>query len=201
VRLAGSPEPKTVLWSEALAMFATAGLKSPERDLIRAIISNRVGYYPRRALDLERFFRNGLLDPETGVLRMHAGDSGTFIRPILTDIKQYLYSEKTEASSEDRKTATTPPSTPEALRPAPDLAAGATKVVVPSPSNKPRGRRPKKLEATKDAMRADIRGRRLTVDRLAKMLEKEMRDIYKVSRTTCRDARKAILAESEFVGN
>jgi hypothetical protein len=104
--LAGSREPKTIFWSEALAMFAAAGFKLPERELIRAIISNSVGYYPRKALDLDRYYRMGLLDSTTGVLKMHASDSGTSIRPILTAIEQYLEyleSEKAKAGGEDQK--------------------------------------------------------------------------------------------------
>jgi hypothetical protein len=97
--LAGSLEPKTIQWSEAIAKFASAGHEQPERELVRAIINNEVGYYPRRALDLERFHRQGLLDAKTGLLRMHARDVGTSIRPILTDVELYLFSKETDVEA------------------------------------------------------------------------------------------------------
>jgi hypothetical protein len=87
-------------------MFAAAGFQHPGRELLTAIFTNSVGYYPRSALDLERFYRTGLLDPETGVLKTHAGDSGRSIRPLLTDVEEYLCSRKTQASGENQKTPT-----------------------------------------------------------------------------------------------
>jgi hypothetical protein len=95
-----------------------AGFKVPQRELIRAIISNAVGYYPRKALDLEQYYRRGLLDSATGVLKMHAGDSGKSIHPILTAIEQYLDSRKATAGGEGQKTATLP-SEAEAVKQAP----------------------------------------------------------------------------------
>lgn len=62
-----------------------------------------------------------------------------------------------------------------------------------------RGRRPVKIEQTKEAMRKDIHEGRLTTDQLSAMREKELPEKYGVSRTTARDARKVVL--SEFVGN
>jgi hypothetical protein len=59
-----------------------------------------------------------------------------------------------------------------------------------------RGRRPKKLEQTVDAMRDDIRGGRLSAAELENLLEKELVDRYGgVSRDTARRARKAVLSE------
>ena len=87
-------------------MFAAAGFQHPGRELMTAIFTNSVRYYPRSALDLERFYRAGLLDPETGVLKMHAGDSGRSIRPLLTDVEEYLCSKKTQASGGTQKSPT-----------------------------------------------------------------------------------------------
>jgi hypothetical protein len=62
-----------------------------------------------------------------------------------------------------------------------------------------RGSRPDKLEATKEAMRADIREGRETPASLEAMLEKQLAEKYHVSRDTARKARNAIT--SEFVEN
>jgi hypothetical protein len=58
-----------------------------------------------------------------------------------------------------------------------------------------RGRRPIKLEQTKDRMRQDILKGRRTADKLKNMLEKELSSNYGVSRDTARKARKAVLSE------
>jgi hypothetical protein len=62
-----------------------------------------------------------------------------------------------------------------------------------------RGRRPTKLERTKEAMRDDIRKDRRTTGSLRAMLEKDLEATYGVSRDTARKARIAVL--SEFVDN
>lgn len=62
-----------------------------------------------------------------------------------------------------------------------------------------RGRRPKKLEEVKAAMRKDIAEGRRTREGLRDALEKELEDDYHVSRDTARKARNAVL--SEDVGN
>lgn len=105
-------------------MFAAAGIKQPEDALTRAVIGNSVGYYPRRALDLERYFRQGLLDPKTGLLRMHLNDSGTSIRPIKTDIERYLSLEKGKADGADQLMEDMPR---ESSRPAPPLTDANTR--------------------------------------------------------------------------
>jgi hypothetical protein len=58
-----------------------------------------------------------------------------------------------------------------------------------------RGPTPIKLNQTKEAMRRDILGRRLTEDGLRTMLEKQLKVRYCVSRDTARKARDAILSE------
>jgi hypothetical protein len=58
-----------------------------------------------------------------------------------------------------------------------------------------RGRKPEKIERTKEAMRRDISERKLTIDDLKAMLEKQLVEKYGVSRTTARDARNAVLSE------
>jgi hypothetical protein len=66
-----------------------------------------------------------------------------------------------------------------------------------------RGPRANKCEAVIEAMKGDIREGRLTPDELGKMLEKQLQDKYghlAESRETFRKARKAVFAESEFVG-
>jgi hypothetical protein len=59
------------------------------------------------------------------------------------------------------------------------------------------GRRPIKLEQTKEAMRRDIQAGQMTPAKLTEMLEKDLASTYNVSRNTARKARKAVL--SEFV--
>ena len=58
-----------------------------------------------------------------------------------------------------------------------------------------RGRRPKKLEQTKEAMMRDIRRGQLTANKLREMLEKELAATYGVSRETARKARDAVMSE------
>jgi hypothetical protein len=60
-----------------------------------------------------------------------------------------------------------------------------------------RGRKPKKLERAKEAMRGDILKGQQTSDGLQNMLEKKLAETYGVSRDTARKARTAVL--SEFV--
>jgi hypothetical protein len=61
---------------------------------------------------------------------------------------------------------------------------------------RPRGRSPRKLENTKNAMREEIRHSRLTIAQLQGMVEKELASKYGVSRDTARKARKSVLSES-----
>lgn len=58
-----------------------------------------------------------------------------------------------------------------------------------------RGRRPLKLETTKEAMRRDIQAGRVTIDGLTNMFEKNLSEDYGVSRDTARKARDAVLSE------
>jgi hypothetical protein len=64
-----------------------------------------------------------------------------------------------------------------------------------------RGPEPKTGNAVKEAMRKDLREKRLTVQQLVGMVEEALAARYGVSRDTCRKARKAVLQESEFVEN
>jgi uncharacterized protein YjiS (DUF1127 family) len=57
------------------------------------------------------------------------------------------------------------------------------------------GRKPRKLEQVKEAMLSDVKERRRTVADLRNMKEKELADVYGVSRDTARKARDAILSE------
>jgi hypothetical protein len=62
-------------------------------------------------------------------------------------------------------------------------------------SARPPGRRPKKLDQVKEAMRDDIWRGRKTPDGLRDMLEKDLAAGYGVSRDTARRARVAVLSE------
>jgi hypothetical protein len=66
-----------------------------------------------------------------------------------------------------------------------------------------RGPRASKCKLVIEAMKGDIREKRLTPDQLSDLLEKHLKDRYGQladSRDTLRKARKVVLAESEFVG-
>jgi hypothetical protein len=71
----------------------------------------------------------------------------------------------------------------------------ASPTAAPTHSARPRGRRPKKLDQVKEAMREDIRLFQKTPDGLRHMLEKELAARYGVSRDTARRARDAVLWE------
>jgi hypothetical protein len=71
----------------------------------------------------------------------------------------------------------------------------ASPTAAPTHSARPLGRRPKKLEQVKAAMREDIRLRQTTLDGLRDMLEKELSARYGVSRDTARRARDIVLSE------
>jgi hypothetical protein len=67
----------------------------------------------------------------------------------------------------------------------------------PAPTHlaRPRGRKPKRLDQVKQAMREDLRRGRLRADALRDMLEKNLADRYGVSRDTARKARDAVVSE------
>ena len=71
----------------------------------------------------------------------------------------------------------------------------ASPTAAPTHSARPRGRRPKKLDQVKEAMRDDIWRREKTPDGLRGMLEKDLAVGYGVSRDTARRARVAVLSE------
>jgi hypothetical protein len=90
----------------------------------------------------------------------------------------------------------TPTVPPSEVKTAPANSSGVTAAKVGALK---RGRRPKKLEEVKSAMRDQIRRKLLSVSELKDMYEKELPKKFNAGHTTRRDARKAILAE--FVGN
>jgi Bacterial regulatory proteins, gntR family len=71
----------------------------------------------------------------------------------------------------------------------------ASPILAPTHSARPRGRRPKKLDQVKDAMREDIRRGHKSPHGLRDMLEKDLAASYGVSRDTVRRARDAVLLE------
>ncbi len=71
----------------------------------------------------------------------------------------------------------------------------ASPIPAPTHSARPRGRRPKKLDQVKEAIREDIRLGQKTPDGLRDMLEKDLAAGYGVSRDTARRARDAVLSE------
>jgi hypothetical protein len=71
----------------------------------------------------------------------------------------------------------------------------ASPTPAPTHSATPRGRRPKKLDQVKEAMREDILRGQKTPDGLGDMLEKDLAAGYGVSRDTARRARNAILSK------
>jgi hypothetical protein len=79
--------------------------------------------------------------------------------------------------------------------------AAAPDRINPQAAKRKRGRHPKKLEATKDAMRTNIKEGTIALEDLHAMPEKEIAARFCVSRFTAREARKAILSEYDFVGN
>jgi hypothetical protein len=81
---------------------------------------------------------------------------------------------------------------------APEIPKAASKSPVEAGLRRPRGRRPKKLEQVKKAMRDDIQCRRRTVEDLMEMREKELSARYGVSRDTARKARKAVFVENSI---
>jgi hypothetical protein len=92
--------------------------------------------------------------------------------------------------------ASTPTAPPSEVKTALANSSGVATAKVGAPK---RGRRPKKLEEVKSAMRDQIQRKLLSASELKNMYEKELPNKFNASRTTCRDARKAIL--TEFVGN
>jgi hypothetical protein len=71
----------------------------------------------------------------------------------------------------------------------------ASPVPTPTHSATPRGRRPKKLDRVKEAMREDIRLGQLTAVALRDMTEENLAFRYHVSRDTARKARDAVLSQ------
>jgi hypothetical protein len=71
----------------------------------------------------------------------------------------------------------------------------ASPIPVPTHSARPRGRRPKKSDQVKEAMREDVRRGRQTLGGLSAMLEKDLAAGYGVSRETARKARDVVLSE------
>jgi hypothetical protein len=101
------------------------------------------------------------------------------------------------ASSETPATSTTRPaleSQEMPVDPGPRSTAGPRKLGADGPARR-RGARPQKFEQTRDAMRNDIQQGRRTLAELDIMLEKNLSELYGVSRDTARKARRAVLSE------
>jgi hypothetical protein len=73
-----------------------------------AVFNRSVGYYPRRALSLETQYRRGLLDPETGALRIsHRDDNPWYIQVIESDFeRQFLIRRSSSKASTETKAIT-----------------------------------------------------------------------------------------------
>jgi hypothetical protein len=100
------------------------------------------------------------------------------------------------ASSETPATSTTRPALEsQEMRVGPGRStAGPRKLGADRPARR-RGARPQKFEQTRDAMRNDIQQGRRTLAELEIMLEKNLSELYGVSRDTARKARRAVLSE------
>jgi hypothetical protein len=70
-----------------------------------------------------------------------------------------------------------------------------TRVLNPEAPARRRGRKPRKLELVKDAIKGDLQRGRYTVAGLKDMIEKTLADTYNVSRDTARKARNAVVSE------
>jgi hypothetical protein len=84
-------EPVTISWEEALRRLVDRGHESEatRRMLLITVLNGSVGYYPRRALSLETQYRKGLLDPETGALRIsHRDENPWHVRVIESDFER-----------------------------------------------------------------------------------------------------------------
>jgi Queuosine biosynthesis protein QueC len=105
----------------------------------------------------------------------------------------------TRADGERIKTdLVTPAFTPKFASPLVDESALAKDASRVKSEARRRGKRSKKLEQVKEAMRGDIRDGKRTAESLNAMLEKELENTYGASRDTTRKARAAVL--SEIVG-
>jgi hypothetical protein len=87
--VAAQPEPVTISWQKALSLLVERGYSdaaTAKGMLLEAMFSGSVGYYPRRAVSLETQYRKGLLDPESGVLRVSYREANPwYIRVISSD--------------------------------------------------------------------------------------------------------------------
>jgi hypothetical protein len=89
--MAAQPEPATISWRETLSLLVERGYSegAAKDTLLRAVVDASVGYYPRRAVSLETQYRKGLLDLETGALRMsHRDDNPWYIRVVASDFER-----------------------------------------------------------------------------------------------------------------
>jgi hypothetical protein len=115
------------------------------------------------------------------------------------DVTHVLCTERPGESVRHAPTDTnaTSPSRPElgrnAIAPGPRSSDPQSPGAAGSPRR--RGPQPKKLEQAKTAMRDDIQQGRRAVAELKNMLEKNLQEVYGVSRDTARKARRAVLSE------
>lgn len=93
-------EPETISWDEARKQLTDWGDNNASESLLRALLSNSIGWYPRRSLSLESAHRNGLFDLTTGALRVSKGDRNpSYLRLNVEDFKRQF-------SGTDAKTKT-----------------------------------------------------------------------------------------------
>jgi hypothetical protein len=86
-----SSDPETISWQEAVKRLAEIDNREPAKSLLDAVISNAVGYYPRRALSLETDYQRGLFDLNTGAWRNRPRDDRPqFIRVIRADFESHF---------------------------------------------------------------------------------------------------------------
>jgi hypothetical protein len=86
-------DPETISWRDALTRLIETGHaeNTAATTLVEAVLSNAVGYYPRRALDLGSAFRAGRFDPQTGAWRMHSLEDNPFsVRLIRSEFERWL---------------------------------------------------------------------------------------------------------------
>jgi hypothetical protein len=85
------------------------------------------------------------------------------------------------------------------LPPANDQTQSAASNVTSLTAARKRGRKPVVGPKVSDSMRQDLRTKRFTVQQLDTMTEEALKAEYGASRDICREARKTVLSESEFV--
>jgi len=104
--MAGQPEPVTISWPKALSLLIERSYTDAvgaKGMLLQAMFSGSVGYYPRRAVSLEAQYREGLLDPETGLLRVSCRERPWYIRVILSDFDHQFPQRRSSSTTVEKK--------------------------------------------------------------------------------------------------